>query len=153
MQKCEFSAGINNEKCDDGNNVLECNWDGGDCCGCFAEKGFCTDCQCKDPDSGDNYCCKLELMADGHCDQINNKLQCQYDALDCCRTTLDTLLHCPLETIDCSIEKLTNHQCDANLNKAACLYDMGQCCNESLAMKSENGRICDINSRGTVLYY
>ncbi len=38
-------------KCDDGNNIPECDYDGGDCCGCPVEKGMCTECACKDPNN------------------------------------------------------------------------------------------------------
>ena len=157
MSHCDFSAGINDKKCDDGNNIFECNWDGGDCCVCFIHKGFCTHCQCMNPDATKHFCCKIELMANGLCDGVNNNIDCQYDALDCCSDLKrpETVIghQCPLQTSGCPMQKLINSQCDSVADKADCLYDMGQCCNESLAMKSENGRICDINSRGTVLYY
>ena len=32
--------------CDDSNNILECDYDGGDCCGSNVNTQFCTDCLC-----------------------------------------------------------------------------------------------------------
>jgi len=35
--------------CDDENNTPECNYDGGDCCGCNVRTQYCSECECKDP--------------------------------------------------------------------------------------------------------
>ena len=32
--------------CDDANNIEECNYDGGDCCGISVQKNFCVNCTC-----------------------------------------------------------------------------------------------------------
>ena len=32
--------------CDDVTNSLDCNYDGGDCCGSFVNNQYCTECQC-----------------------------------------------------------------------------------------------------------
>ena len=32
--------------CDDTNNIEECNYDGGDCCGINVQKNFCVNCTC-----------------------------------------------------------------------------------------------------------
>ena len=32
--------------CDDANNIEECNYDGGDCCGINVQKNFCVNCTC-----------------------------------------------------------------------------------------------------------
>merc|ERR1711988_1114653 len=40
--------------CDDDNNNCGCDYDGGDCCGPNADKNYCTDCQCLDPNAGGN---------------------------------------------------------------------------------------------------
>ena len=32
--------------CDDANNIEECNYDGGDCCGINVQKNFCVNCSC-----------------------------------------------------------------------------------------------------------
>ena len=38
---------INDGFCDDLNNIAECDYDGGDCCGLSKNKNFCVDCRCK----------------------------------------------------------------------------------------------------------
>ena len=32
--------------CDDANNIEECNYDGGDCCGIDVQNNFCVNCTC-----------------------------------------------------------------------------------------------------------
>ena len=49
VTKCEYPVFKGNGKCDDANNIPECDWDGGDCCGCYIQKGVCSECICKDP--------------------------------------------------------------------------------------------------------
>jgi hypothetical protein len=48
VMKCDFLVSKGDGKCDDGNNIPECDWDGGDCCGCNVIPGHCTECQCMD---------------------------------------------------------------------------------------------------------
>ena len=38
--------------CDDTNNMVECNFDGGDCCGPNVITVYCTQCQCLTGDDG-----------------------------------------------------------------------------------------------------
>ena len=151
--KCDFSGGRENGKCDDSNNLFECDWDGGDCCGCFVEEGICDACDCKDPDHSDiNYCCKMDVMVNGICDTINNYALCRYDGLDCCsdlqRLKWDTDYECPLQENNCPMTMLLNQECDATVNDENCLRDMGQCCNTTSSMA---GSICDINDGGIEL--
>ena len=40
---------IGNNYCNDENNNIECEWDGGDCCGDNVNIAYCTFCQCLDP--------------------------------------------------------------------------------------------------------
>ena len=37
---------IGNGYCDDGFNKVECNFDGGDCCGSDVNTEYCTNCTC-----------------------------------------------------------------------------------------------------------
>ena len=37
---------IGDNYCDDMNNNMECNYDGGDCCGLSVNTQYCTYCQC-----------------------------------------------------------------------------------------------------------
>ena len=58
--KCPKPHWINDNWCDDMNNIEACNWDGGDCCGANVNTKYCTDCQCLDPnfceDDDQSYC-------------------------------------------------------------------------------------------------
>ena len=35
--------------CDDGNNHMDCSYDGGDCCGIYVNTAYCQVCNCLDP--------------------------------------------------------------------------------------------------------
>ena len=57
---CANPTWWNDNYCDDINNNLVCNWDGGDCCNPSANfvATYCTVCECLDPNSpnfGNNY--------------------------------------------------------------------------------------------------
>ena len=58
--KCPKPQWVNDNWCDDMNNIEACNWDGGDCCGTNVRTKYCTVCQCLDPnfceDDDDSYC-------------------------------------------------------------------------------------------------
>ena len=47
---CAYQIGENDEYCDDDNNNIGCNWDGGACCGDNVKKKYCYYCECLDPD-------------------------------------------------------------------------------------------------------
>ena len=50
---CAIPNWYNDNWCDDGNNIAECNWDGGDCCPSTNSNTnlnqYCTTCGCLDP--------------------------------------------------------------------------------------------------------
>jgi hypothetical protein len=48
IAKCGFLVSKGDGFCDDNNNIPECDWDGGDCCGLYVQYGRCTECQCLD---------------------------------------------------------------------------------------------------------
>ena len=136
--KCKYPFFRGNGKCDDENNIAECQWDGGDCCGCYVEKGFCTECQCKDQSmlamqNSPDWCCVQSKLNDGICHAENNNEGCFYDSLDCCQEE-ET---CPLQGI-CDIGLLKNAKCDPINNKAECFFDYGACVSSS----SEKSLLC-----------
>ena len=47
---CDFPDYIGDNICDDGNNNMHCNWDGGDCCIDNVNTTFCNHCDCLDED-------------------------------------------------------------------------------------------------------
>ena len=142
ITKCSYPVFKGNGKCDDDNNNVECQWDGGDCCGCFVQKGFCTECQCKDQamlamqDSPD-WCCVQSKLNDGICHPENNIEGCFYDSLDCCLDEEGGDSICPLQGT-CDIGLLKNGRCDQVNNKTDCLYDFGAC----LGASSERSLLC-----------
>ena len=53
MQETRLNAGcvnpdwIGDSYCDDSTNNMECNYDGGDCCGPNINTQYCVECQCQ----------------------------------------------------------------------------------------------------------
>ena len=140
--------------CEDENNVPECDYDGGDCCG-IVDKKHCKECKCKDPSFGGTVdkqpCFNSKLRGDGNCDDENNNPECDFDGGDCCTDTRHLQCH------DC-ICKDQNHSnfgvfgvkriimktentkdcpksfwigdghCDDENNIPECNFDGGDCC-------------------------
>lgn len=101
--KCENQHLKGDKHCDPQNNHVDCEFDGGDCCGpkLTGEKArikyhFCTvkqilpkgDCTCKDPKFNLQNCASKCLSdkwkGDGNCDDPNNTCGCNWDGGDCC---------------------------------------------------------------------
>ena len=94
--------------CDDINNNMDCNYDGGDCCGTNVNSDYCQICGCLDPNGngggggsggggGGNSTtnqppasCNSGWIADGYCDDVNNNMDCNYDGGDCCGPNVNT---------------------------------------------------------------
>ena len=77
--------------CEDENNVPQCDYDGGECCG-IVDKKHCKECKCKDPSFGPPKRtfpdkCIHEWIGDGLCEDENNVPECDYDGGDCCIDT------------------------------------------------------------------
>ncbi|CAN0376865.1 unnamed protein product [Pylaiella littoralis] len=98
------SVRVGNGNCDEGNNNVECGYDGGDCCKCTCEdrpnqmcgqnNGFaCIDPEAACVNDDDitvdmlDLCGSVGDIGDGDCDQENNKAECDYDGGDCCECT------------------------------------------------------------------
>ena len=47
--------------CHDNNNIEECQWDGGDCCGDNVNTQYCSICVCLDPGVGDSESTTAEV--------------------------------------------------------------------------------------------
>ena len=54
IDNCPNSQWTGDGFCDDPNNNLECNYDGGDCCGSNVNTQFCTDCLCLSANQTEN---------------------------------------------------------------------------------------------------
>ena len=91
-------AWIGDGQCDDGNNNVECSYDGGDCCGDNVGTSYCSICQCLDPEyytivteALASSSCQDAWQGDGHCDDGNNNAECSYDGGDCCGDNVSTI--------------------------------------------------------------
>merc|ERR1712210_31730 len=79
---CAVPAYKGDGNCDDGNNIKECDYDGGDCCLAKIVKTYCKICKCKDPKAGCKGTCKSKAyVGDGNCDDENNNCGCKYDGV------------------------------------------------------------------------
>ena len=121
ISRCPFLGFRGNGLCDDANNIPECDYDGGDCCGHFMQKGHCEECVCFDDQQNfyqqfPQWKCKPELMYDGECDLANDDPSCRFDGFDC-----QVSSYCLDPTL------LQNRQCDVQVNISQCAFDMGDC--------------------------
>ena len=48
LLECAYSGWTGDGYCDDVSNILECNFDGGDCCLPNKVTDYCTECICHD---------------------------------------------------------------------------------------------------------
>lgn len=100
---------VNDGYCDEVNNNVGCDFDGGDCCACTCADGPSHTCgqlgdgyDCKDPDVPSDCGTTPSPVAipghpdcsgyaysyqDGYCDDSLNNADCGYDGGDCCRCT------------------------------------------------------------------
>lgn len=144
---------VNDGFCDDGSNIAECDYDGGDCCLSTINNLFCDVCICHEtgimastipPTTTSQpwweveavcHTHRIEMIGDGYCDDFNMNSECQFDGGDCCdeNANFDYCLICECET-QSSLE-CTSHThwvgdgfCDDVTNNEACDFDGGDCC-------------------------
>ena len=79
LDSCNYYGG--DGYCDDNNNVPECNYDGGDCCGSCINKQYCSTCACFTGGSGNGIA--DSWIGNGFCDVGINNAECQFDGGDC----------------------------------------------------------------------
>ena len=72
---------ISNGFCNDETNTVECNYDGGDCCGSCVLKNLCNKCVCLGEADVTNV-----LIGNGFCNDEANNADCYYDGGDCCKS-------------------------------------------------------------------
>ena len=100
-----YQGWIGDNYCDDINNYVECNFDGGDCCGSNVNTQYCTECLCLEGGGGGGsegtttssnititgpVACSQGWVGDGYCDDINNNVGCNFDGGDCCGPNVNT---------------------------------------------------------------
>ena len=116
---CPDFSSVSNGLCNPENNVLTCNYDGGDCC----------------PNA--------DLIGNGQCDFVNYNHICQFDGGDCCFENHDyhhviandhcTYFHnlemCNYDKEDCcNSSSIADGICDDVNNNRLCHFDGGDCC-------------------------
>ena len=82
---------IGNGYCDDDNNNKQCKYDGGDCCGFCINTEHCTNCECLLDEREYNAVGPMAIwIGNGFCDDALNKVECNFDAGDCCGPDVKT---------------------------------------------------------------
>ena len=137
--------------CDDEGNIVECNFDNGDCCLPFINNLYCLECFCYQDNSQhgiyetttatDNTyttCSSsmLEYIGDGYCDDSANIPVCNFDQGDCCLEPIQDQ-YC----IECQCVEFNITDCPTDLyylvndgvcqdisNIEECAWDGGDCC-------------------------
>ena len=79
---------MGNGYCNDEVNILDCGYDGGDCCGSCINADLCTNCSCLGNITGNGS--SNALVGDGPCNDETNTQKCNYDGGDCCGSSIIT---------------------------------------------------------------
>ena len=80
---CDNVTLVHNGFCNDETNNLNCNYDGGDCCGYSINSEHCNECTCFHQETclaGVTH----PLVENGFCNDDTNIAECNYDGGDCC---------------------------------------------------------------------
>ena len=85
---CNQPTLIGDGYCNDEVNILDCGYDGGDCCGSCINTDLCTNCSCLGSTIGNGV--PNPLVGNGYCNDNTNNVHCLYDGLDCCRSLVNT---------------------------------------------------------------
>ena len=133
---CEHVSWINDNYCDDDNNNVECEWDGGDCCGSNVNTLFCSACECLDPDPEIEHFCSTENPCKGDEGDCDSDDECQGNfkcgTNNCPKAlALDPEVDCCVELKDECVnfgDFWGDSICDDVLNNDLCKWDGGDCC-------------------------
>ena len=85
---CNQPSLIGDGYCNDEVNILDCDYDGGDCCGSCINTDLCTNCFCLGNITGNGV--PNALIGNGYCNDETNNVHCLFDGLDCCRSPINT---------------------------------------------------------------
>ena len=74
---------VGDGSCNDDTNIVECGYDGGDCCLSNVNTDHCSECTCYHQET-----CAAGFIpssvGDGFCNDETNIVECNYDGGDCC---------------------------------------------------------------------
>ena len=146
---------IANGYCDDVTNTMECEYDGGDCCGICINTEYCFKCECLEDEYEPIW--YSVLLGNGYCNDGLNKKECLYDGGDCCGLCINTVACTKCECLE-EVGKynvvgpmaswIGNGFCDDELNKVECNFDAGDCCGPNV--KTESCDECQCLYNGTL---
>ena len=128
---------VGNGVCNDLTNILECDFDGGDCCGSCITTEFCSECQCHGEYVVDTGILN-PLVGNGYCNDITNNAGCNFDGGDCCGSCINTEqcsdCECKSEILGNGIHNalVGNGLCDDETNYPNCNYDGFECCGSEI---------------------
>ena len=123
--------------CNDETNIIDCGFDGGDCCGSCILTDYCTNCSCIGGSIGNDVLTSLvdALVGDGSCHDIMNNAGCNYDHGDCCLSNVTTN---QCSECTCHLQEtcaagyfppsVGDGFCDDETNNVHCQYDGLDCC-------------------------
>ena len=124
---CEDPEFIGDGFCDDATNNVQCEYDGGDCCGADIDTQYCSLCECinggvesttttsttfttttatnpttspKNPTTAGGCTGTPSWIGDAYCDDINNNVDCSYDGGDSCGCNVNTQYCSVCECLD-----------------------------------------------------
>ena len=146
---CANTDWVGDNYCDDGNNNLECNFDGGDCCPPHANANwnqYCQACDCLKPTTTTTTTpspggCNPAWVGDNYCDDVCNDNENNHDDGDCCAPHAVTDWDKWCQTCEC-LQPTTpttppggcnpawvgDNYCDDVCNDNENNYDDGDCC-------------------------
>ena len=84
VKGCKYPEMNGDGFCNDENNNIHCNFDGGDCCYSLVIDTFCSKCLCLTGNDTQNYGEINPVIGDGYCDDEANTELHNYDGGDCC---------------------------------------------------------------------
>ena len=102
----DFQNGI----CDDGCNLAECNYDGGDCI-----------------QTCDFNICDIHSLGNGVCDTGCNTTECNYDNGDCMDISVTVNVNDTCTNTGCELDWLNDGWCDQYCNNEYCNFDETSC--------------------------
>ena len=133
---CNQPTLIGDGYCNDEVNILDCGFDGGDCCGSCINTDLCTNCSCLGSITGNGV--PNALVGDGYCNDETNTQQCNFDGGDCCGSCIisDFCTNCSCiggitgnDVVNARVDALVGDGfCHDMMNNPGCNYDHGDCC-------------------------
>jgi hypothetical protein len=123
---------VGNGFCNDDTNVAECDFDGGDCCGCVITE-HCEACACLDNITSGEI--TNPFVGNNICNDETNNLNCNYDNGDCCGYSINseyctecTCFHNETCSAGVTHAFVGDGVCNDETNIAECGYDGLDCC-------------------------